>query len=164
MFASQSGALSGKRDDRVSRPNSQCVFEPLGSNCIQEGQPPFAAAQLRVAYATIPNSAKGALRSLGDSRKAFANERLCRRSPRRRGPRSSSLAILSKFYSDPDLHRQERDKRDQDSSCSRTVCAPIASRHWIRNAAVNPPRLILLAILRSVSCTPIAASFSTRSA
>jgi hypothetical protein len=39
--------------------------------------------------------------------------------------------------------------------------APIALRHWIMKAAVNPPRLILLRRLASESFTPMAASFST---
>jgi hypothetical protein len=39
----------------------------------------------------------------------------------------------------------------------------MASRHWIKNTAVKPPRLILFAMFLSLSCTPIAPSLSASS-
>lgn len=51
--------------------------------------------------------------------------------------------------------KTERRTKDRDqASSSRNVVQPIAERHWTKNAAVNPPRLILLARLRSVSGVP----------
>ena len=47
--------------------------------------------------------------------------------------------------------------KDQSSEI-RNVWHPAAARHWIRNTALNPPRLILLFRFRSLSWIPIAFS------
>lgn len=50
----------------------------------------------------------------------------------------------------PHSSGQQNNARNQASSNRKTV-QPITNRHWTKNAAENPPRLILFAGLRSVS-------------